>query len=145
MSVRSKSYTVTLPAATYSDDDVQKLADWGQDNCVRAMVKNSGDILTWVVIKEKIRARGEWLRHVRGVFSTLHLDAKPLLGERWLVLCLEKEALEMIDTACKAAQQDAPVEDVASAEARDVLLPSFRRRGARPRAPKTTIEVLRNG
>ena len=148
MSIRSKAYKVTLPAAQYSEEDARKLGDWSQDNCSRAIVVRDNDALTWIAIRERIRTLGESLRHVRGVFHALQLDSKPLLGEHWLALCVEQEALEalaeMEEKERSAAREDT-IDEPASAGARHVLLPSSRRRGAgRSRPPTTTFEVERS-
>ena len=147
MSIRSKAYKVTLPAAQYSEEDARKLGDWSQDNCSRAIVVRDNDALTWIAIRERIRTLGESLRHVRGVFHALQLDSKPLLGEHWLALCVEQEALEALaemEEERSAAREDT-IDEPASAGARHVLLPSSRRRGAgRSRPPTTTFEVERN-
>ena len=148
MSIRSKAYKVTLPAAQYSEDDARKLGDWSQDNCSRAIVVRDNDaLMTWIAIRERTRTLGESLRHVRGVFHALQLDSKPLLGEHWLALCVEQEALEALaemEEERSAAREDT-IDEPASAGARHVLLPSSRRRGAgRSRPPTTTFEVERN-
>ena len=148
MSIRSKAYNVTLPAAQYSEDDARRLGDWSQDNCSRAVVVRDSDDFTWIAIRERSRTLGESLRHVRGVFKTLQLDTKPLLGAHCLALCVEQEAVEAIadmeEKECSAAREDT-IDEPASAGARHVLLPSSRRRGAdRSRPPTMTFEVERN-
>ena len=89
--VRSKAYKVTLPSRSYTEDDLRKIERWSLDNCCRAIVQTDGEHVAWVARREKTRTRGEWLRHIRGVFSTLRLEAQPLEGDKWLELICEAD------------------------------------------------------
>ena len=98
--VRSKAYKVTLPSGSYTEDDLGKIEKWAFDNCYRtAIVRTDDNHTVWVAIREKTWSRGDWMRHVRGVFHTLKLDVRPLAGEGWLALSVELEALEIIRAA----------------------------------------------
>ena len=143
--VRSKAYRVTLPAS-WTEDDLGKIDSWSFDNCYRAALVKTDDHAVWVCIREKTRSNGEWLRSVRGVFSALRLDVRPLAGDGWLALCVEPEALEIIraarnTTSCAAPKEDDTTQDD---DTRDILMPSGRRRAAvgSSRAG-TTFEIVK--
>ena len=133
MSVRSKAYRVTLPPKTYSDEDLRRLERWSAENCCRAVVKKTPEHALWVATREKTRTKGEWLRHVRGVFSVLRLNTRPLAGDQWLVICTEPEAMEFIAGVCGETEQDAAGD---SDGTRAILLPGGR-------GSKTSLEVAR--
>ena len=145
MRVRSKAYKVTLPA-NYTEDDIHLIENWSFDNCYRAAIVRMNENRVWVAIREKTRSKCEWLRSVRGVFTALRLDVRPLSGDGWLTLCVEPEALEIIraasSTTAHATQKknDTAQEDYA----REMLMPSARRRAAvgSSRAG-TTVEVVK--
>ena len=129
--MRSKAYRVTLPAS-YTEDDLHLIESWAFDNCYRtAIVKTDEDHAVWVAIREKTRSKTDWLRHIRGVFTVLGLDVRPLAGDGWLALCVENEALEII-AASSTTSRAAPKEDDTAQEddTRDILMPGARRRGA---------------
>ena len=110
-SVRSKMYMVSLPAS-YTEDDVGKIENWSMNNCCRAAVANTdGEHAVWVAIREKTRSKGEWMRHVRGVFGALRVDARSLTGDKWLELCAEQEALEIIRAAGNTTSRDSSRRD----------------------------------
>ena len=100
----------------------------------------------WVAIRERTRSKGDWLRHVRGVFIALRLDVRPLAGDGWLALCVEPEALEIIRAASSTTSRAAPKADDTAQEddTRDILMPSARRRVAvgSSRA-ENTFEIVR--
>jgi len=125
---------VTLPTASYTEDDLHLIESWSIDNCYRAaIVKTDDDHAVWVALREKTRSKCEWLRSVRGVlFNVLRLDVRPLGGDGWLELIVEPEALEMIRAASNKTSRAAPKEDNTAQEddTRDILMPSARRRAA---------------
>ena len=129
--MRSKAYKVTLPA-NYTDEDVHLIESWSFDNCYRAAIVSMNENRVWVAVREKTRSKCEWLRSVRGVLGALRLDVRPLSGDRWLALCVEPEALEIIRVASSTTPRAAPKEDDTAQEddTRDILMPSARRRAA---------------
>ena len=144
MRVRSKAYKVTLPAS-YTEDDINLIESWAFDNCYRAaVVRTDEDHAVWVAIRERTRSKGDWLRHVRGVFTVLQLDTRPLVGDGWLALCVEPEALEIIRAASSTTSRAAPKDDDAAQEdgTRDILMPSARKRAKSSRAG-TNFEIER--
>ena len=144
--MRATAYMVNLPAS-YTQDNLNLIESWSVDNCFRAaIVKTDDHHAVWVAVRERTRSKGDWLRHSRGVFSALRLDVRPLTGDRWLALCVEPEALEMIRAASNTTSRAAPKEDDATQDdgTRDIIMPSGRRRaavgGSRAR---TTVEVVK--
>ena len=139
MSVRSKTYKASLPGAAYSDHDLRALGQWSCDNCCRSVVTSVGHNAVWVAEREKRRSKGEWLRHVRGVFSALALNTQPLVGDTWLVLCSEPEALELVEELQANARvpercascETTPSRDSPGDGTRDIALPSIGRSHAR--------------
>ena len=131
MRVRSKAYKVTLPA-NYTEDDIHLIESWSFDNCYRAAIVIMNENRVWVAIREKTRSKCEWMRSIRGVFTALRLDVRPLSGDGWLALCVENEALEIIRMASSTTHRAAPKEDDTAQEddTRDILMPSARRRAA---------------
>ena len=133
MSVRAKAYMATLPAS-YTEDDLGKIGSWSLDNCFRAaIVKTDDDHAVWVAIRERTRTKGDWLRHIRGVFSAaLRLDVRPLAGGGCLALCVGPKASEIIRAASSTTCRAAPKEDDTTQEddTRDILMPSAHRRAA---------------
>ena len=130
--MRSNAYRVTLPAS-YTEDDLQQIENWSLHNCYRAaIVKADENHNVWVAVRERTRSKGDWLRHVRGVFGALRLDARPLANDGWLALCVEAEALDMIRAASSTRSRAPPKErDTAQEDdTRDILMPSARRRAA---------------
>ena len=96
--------------------------------------------------REKTRSKGDWLRHVRGVFSALRLDVRPLAGDGWLALCVENEAWEIIRAASNRTSRAAPKEGDTAQEddTRDIMMPSARRRAADGRAcTRTSFEIVK--
>ena len=147
MRVCSKAYMATLPIASYTEDDLHQIESWSFHNCHRAaIVKADEDHTVWVAIRAKTRSKTDWLRHIRGVFTVLRLDVRPLAGDGWLALCVEPEALEIIRAADSTTSRAAPKEDDTAQEddTRDMLMPSARRRAAigSSRAG-TTFEVVK--
>ena len=123
--MRSKAYRVTL-LASYTEDDLHLIDSWSIDNCYRAAILRTEENPVWVCIREKTRSKCEWLRSVRGVFSALRL--RPLVGDGWLALCVEPEALEIIRTADSTPTRTAQKKDDTEDDTRDILMPSARRR-----------------
>ena len=143
--MRSKAYRVTLPAS-FTEDDLHLIESWSFDNCYRAAIVKTDDHAVWVCIREKTRSNGEWLRSVRGVFSALRLDVRPLSGDGWLALCVEEAALEMIRAASNTTPRNAPKEDNTTRDddTRDILMPSARRRAADGSSRKrTSLEIVK--
>ena len=86
------------------------------------------------------------MRHVRGVFHTLKLDVRPLIGDAWLDLCVEPEALELIRAASNKTSRATPKEDdtTQDGDTRDIEMPSARRRVAvRTSRAGTTFEIVK--
>ena len=144
--MRSKAYRVTLPAS-YTQDNPNPIESWSVDNCFcAAIVKTDDHHAVWVAVRENTKSKGGWLRHVRGVFSALRLDVRPLTGDGWLALCVEPEALEMIHAASNTTSRAAPKEDDATQAdgTRDILMPSGRRRAAvRGKRTQTSFEIVK--
>ena len=144
--VRSKAYRVTIPAS-YTSDDLHLIECWAFENCYRtAILKTDEDHAIWVAIRERTRSKGDWLRHIRGVFGALKLDVRPLSGDGWLTLCVEPEALEIIRAAGHTKSRAAPKEDDTAQEddTRDILMPSARRRAAvRSSRKGKTIDIVK--
>ena len=110
MSVRAKAYKVTLPIESYTEEDLRKIETWSLENCCRAaIVHTDGEHIARVAIREKARSKGEWMRHVRGVFRPLRLDARPrAASDRWLQLCTTPEASEIIRNANGTTRRGTP-------------------------------------
>ena len=144
--LRSKAYKVTLPGGSYTEDDLRRIESWSLDNCCRAIVNTDGEHVVWAARREKTRSKGEWLRHVRGVFSTLRLDAQPLEGDKWLELYTETEASEIIREAVRRTRPEPRTRDDTTQDddTRDIIVPSARRRAA-VRSPRggTTFEIVK--
>ena len=146
--MRSKAYMVTLPIASYTDDDLHLIESWSIDNCYRAAIaKTDDDHAVWVALREKTRSKCKWLRSVRGAFNVLRLDVRPLAGDGWLELCIEPEALEMIRAASNKTSRAATKEDNTAQEddTRDILMPSGRRRAAErgKQRTQTSFEIVK--
>ena len=149
--LRSKAYKVTLPAS-YTEDDLVKIEKWSYENCYRAaIVKTDDGRAVWVAVRESTRTKGDWLRHVRGVFSALRLDVRPLIKDGWVALCTDAEALEIIRHASGTTRRDTPTEhdathvlDDDTNDARDILMPSGgRRAGAGRTRTQTSFEIVK--
>ena len=145
MPLTSKSYKVTLPSGSYTEDDVRQIESWSLDNCCcAAIAKTNGEHVVWVARREKTRSKGEWMRHVRGVFNTLRLNAR-LAGDNWLELCAEQEACEIIRNAGGTTRQESrPENDAAQdGDTRDILMPSAARAAVRPSRARTSVEIVK--
>ena len=144
--VRSKAYKVTLPGGSYTGNDLRKIESWSLDNCCRATVNTDGEQIVWVARREKTRTKAEWLRHVRGVFYTLHLNTQPLDGDKWLELQTETEASEIIREAIRRTRPEPRTRDETTQDddTRNIIVPSGSRgaavRGSRAR---TSFEVVK--
>ena len=144
--MRATTYMVNLPAS-YTQDNLNLIESWSVDNCFRAAIVKTDDYhAVWVAVREKTKSKGDWLRHVWGVFSALRLDVRPLTGDGWLALCVEPEALEMIHAASNTTSRAAPKEDDATQAdgTRDMIMPSGRRRAAvRRKRTQTSFEIVK--
>ena len=144
--VRSKAYKVTLPGGSYTEDDLRKIERWSSDNCCRAIVQTDGERVVWVARREKTRSKGEWQRHIRGVFSTLRLDAQPLGGDKWLELYTETEASEIIREAIRRTRLEPRTGDDATQDddTRNIIVPSgIRGAAVRGSRVRTSFEVVK--
>jgi hypothetical protein len=81
----SKSFLAVLPIL--SDEELQRLRAWSEENCAAASIFREDDCVIWLASKERARSREAFMRFCRSTLQRLAIRAKP--RGRWLILANE--------------------------------------------------------
>ena len=81
----SKSFRAVLPIL--SDEELQRLRAWSEENCAAASIFRDNDCVIWLASKDKARTREAFMRFCRNTLQRLAIRAKP--RGRWLILADE--------------------------------------------------------